>query len=173
MTVILLSYIISYSFFSALYIMHVGAISFSDAHFGEGNGSLAERRSWGCGGSEATLLQCNNIYGYHYYRRCTSHSQDGGVRCAGCRIIYTLTFEVIVCVQYNNYVYFQNVAAVVEKWDLLEEQKKVKEEWRSVLEELGGPSMIHIGDHQMPLWSAGSWGTMLKVLSFNTDHLCL
>ena len=59
--------------------LHVDDVTFSPAHFGEGNGPI-----WlanvSCSGTESSILSC-------YYHECEehncSHSDDASVRCKG------------------------------------------------------------------------------------------
>ena len=59
--------------------LNIGAIAYTTAYFGRGNGGIF-LDNVGCSGSESTLLSCYNPgIGYHNCR----HSEDAGVRCLG------------------------------------------------------------------------------------------
>ena len=57
-------------------LFHVGATSFSGAHFGKGVGPI-HLDAVSCIGNESALVQCN----YNRINQCT-HSNDAGARCS-------------------------------------------------------------------------------------------
>ena len=60
-------------------MFHTGAVAYTNAYFGRGNGGIF-LDNVGCSGTESTLLSCYNPgIGHH---NC-SHNNDAGVRCLG------------------------------------------------------------------------------------------
>ena len=58
-----------------LLFFFIGAVSYSNAYFGQGTGPI-QIDNVGCGGSESVLVQC-----YHLTIDNCGHSEDAGVRC--------------------------------------------------------------------------------------------